>query len=240
MNDTPVSDMPVIPPPEGPRPPEGGGTRALWVGLLTIGLLMVAIALALNVRSSILQAAAVPTATLVPDIPGVLPIEPPRELTDFSLPATTGGNLQLSDLRGRWVLMFFGFTHCPDFCPLTLGKFKQIQSTLESDGIGVPFSYVLVSVDPARDTPEVLQAYVSRFDPTFIGLSGDNDVLTGIAQDYGLFWELNTDEGPDYTVTHSTASYLIDPEGRLHSIYTFDAPINNMVQNIREAIRDED
>jgi protein SCO1/2 len=204
----------------------------LWVGLLLIGVLLVAIAFTLNLREQRALASIPPT--LAPDIPGALPLEEARALTDFTLPATTGGPLSLSDWRGRWVLVFFGFTHCPDFCPLTMAKFKGVQAELEARGVGVPLTYAMISVDPARDTPDVLRDYLARFDPTFVGLSGDQAVLASIAEEYGLFWQLNTAQGENYTVDHSTSSYLIDPDGRLRVVYTFDASAANMALSIDE------
>ncbi|MCG8350106.1 MAG: SCO family protein, partial [Chloroflexales bacterium] len=99
------------------------------------------------------------------------PIEPPRQLTDFSLPGSTGETLSLSDLRGKMVLVYFGYTFCPDFCPMTLADFARIKQELGAQADQVVF--MMISVDAERDTPEVLARYMSAFDEDFIGLTGD-------------------------------------------------------------------
>lgn len=209
----------------------GKGAQLFWLGILLSGLLIMGIVVLLNLRETL---RAQPTPTLPPDRPGVLLIDPPRELTSFTLPANSGVEMSLSDLAGRYTLLFFGYTYCPDFCPLTLTKFRQIKSILGEQGEAI--NYVFVSVDPARDTPERLSQYIRRFDPAFIGLSGVQETLAQIAPDYGLYWELRTGEGENYPVDHSTASYLIDDQGRLAAIFTFEAAVNDIAETIREAL----
>jgi protein SCO1/2 len=191
---------------------------------ILIGALILGIVLMGGLLLTRLQQAAVipPTPTFAPSIPGITPIEPGREVVDFTLP-TIDGDLSLSDLRGGYTLMFFGYTHCPDFCPLTLAEFKRVKGLLGDDAERVNFLYI--SVDPARDTPQVVGEYVRRFDAEFLGMSGDEAVLTQITPDYGLYYELRTDEGrgDNYLVDHSTASYLIDPQRRLRAVFSYDA-----------------
>ena len=188
---------------------EAKNTRNLLLGLLVCGVLLIGIVAVLNVRQSLQTAT--PTPTFAPDLPNVTPIDPPQELADFTLPSGSGDPLSLSSLRGKYTLLFFGYTHCPDYCPLTLAQWKQIKSGLGSDAERINFLFI--SVDGARDTPEVLSRYLSRFDPVFLGMSGDDVTLTQIGTEYGLYYQLNTDEGADYSVDHSTAEYLIDPAG---------------------------
>lgn len=213
------------------------GGRTTLLGLVLIGVLLLAIAILLNLRQTVLNAPQ-PTAPQVPDT-GITPVEPGMELQDFTLPGNTGEDVSLSDWRGDYALLFFGYSHCPDFCPNTLAEFTQIADALGEDAERVRF--VFVSVDGERDTPEVLDEYVSRFDPSFTGLQGNEETLGQIAGEYGLQYELHTDdadENGNYAVDHTTYSYLIDPEGRLRAIISYsadDEDITAYIQSLMQA-----
>jgi protein SCO1/2 len=158
-----------------------------------------------------------PTAT---PRPGTV-LEPPKEIGDFTLTSHTGDPLSLSDLRGKVVLLFFGYTHCPDVCPMTLAEFKQVKRELGDAADRVAF--VFASVDGERDTPERLAAYVGAFDPDFIGLTGDEAALREIGRDYGLFFQRTTYDNTqaDYLVDHTASSFVVGPEGRLRIVYPY-------------------
>lgn len=158
-----------------------------------------------------------PTAT---PRPGTV-LDPPKEIGDFTLTSHTGDPLSLSDLRGKAVLLFFGYTHCPDVCPMTLSEFKQVKRELGDAADRAAF--VFVSVDGARDTPERLAAYVGAFDPDFIGLTGDEAALRQIGRDYGLFFQRSAYDNTqaDYLVDHTASSFVVGPEGRLRIIYPY-------------------
>ncbi len=147
----------------------------------------------------------------------------PIALQDFTLPGNRGDAMRLSDSNGKWRLLFFGYTHCPDFCPITLAEFTQIKEMLGEQADHIEF--VFVSVDGVRDTPELLTGYIERFDPAFIAFSGDDATLAQIQQDYGLFYQRaeNASSPENYLIDHSTRSYLIDPEGNLISTFTYDS-----------------
>jgi protein SCO1/2 len=166
-------------------------------------------------------------------------VDPPKQLIDFELPSNTGKNVKLSDFRGKPVLMFFGYTHCPDFCPATMGEFKQVKQKLGDQGDDVAF--VFVSVDGERDTPAVLDRYVKNFDPTFIGLSGTSDRLKPIAKDYGLYAKKNTDVATanEYLVDHTVATYLIDQQGRLRSFYPFEATSDTLANDVQVLLKEQ-
>jgi protein SCO1/2 len=203
---------------------------ALMLGIVLMGALLLA-------RAP--QAAVVPpTPTFAPDTPGVTPLEPPAEVTDFTL-STIDGDLSLSELGDGYTLLFFGYTHCPDFCPLTLAEFTRVKALLGEAAERVNFLYI--SVDPARDTPEIVGEYVRRFDPAFLAMSGDEATLTQIAPDYGLYYDLRTDEGrgDNYLVDHSTASYLIDPQRRLRAIFSYDAQPEAISGHIETVLADD-
>ena len=206
-------------------------TRNFLVGFLICGLLLVGITFMLNFRQSVLNA---PTAVPATPLPGVIELDPPRELVDFTLPASTGATVSLSELQGKYTLLFFGYTHCPDFCPTTLAHWQQMKRELGE--LGDQLNYIFISVDGERDTPDLLQRYLSRFDPAFVGLSGEPETLAEIAPDYGLEYILNTEEGENYSVSHTTRTYLIDPQGRLISVFSFDVPQDVIVGAIQEAV----
>ncbi|MEI2618716.1 MAG: SCO family protein [Thermomicrobiales bacterium] len=166
-------------------------------------------------------------------------IDPPREMPDFTLTSDSGQPLRLSDLRGTPVLLFFGFTHCPDVCPTTLGEFRQIKAKMGEKGEQARF--VFISVDGSRDTPESLAAYLHAFDPAFIGLTGDEELVRTIGKDYYVYFErvtlgTATAAGENYTVDHTTYSYLIDADGRLRVIYPFQAPTQMIADDIKSLL----
>ena len=201
--------------------------KTLHLAALAIGLLALA---ACSPGAS--EAPATP-ATAAPAVSFVIPtddglageeIVPPLQLTDFTLPASTGGDLSLSEITGsgQWTMLYFGYLNCPDFCPLTLAEFKQIKELLGDQADQVAFLFV--SVDGERDTPEAVTEYIERFDHEFIAFSGDDATLAQIQQDYGLFYQRveNAASPENYMVDHSTRSYLIDPEGNLRSTFIYN------------------
>lgn len=171
--------------------------------------------------------------------------EPPVALQDFTLPASTGTTLSLrADLGAdeHWTLLFFGYTHCPDFCPTTLADFRQIKRVLGDDA--AKLNFVFVSVDAERDTPEVLARYLKPFDPTFIGLAADTDTLERIKSDYGLYYAVRKNaaspQNPDlYPVDHSTRTYLIDSEGRLRASFAYNTGIDVVTAQIQRVMAAE-
>ncbi len=204
----------------------------LLVGFVLIGVLVLAIALVMALRSQL------PEPSLTQDDSGNLRAgegiiaveETPVALTNFTLPASTGNDLSLNDLQGKHALVFFGYSNCPDFCPLTLGEFTQIKGNLGD--LGDDLYYVFISVDGERDTPQVLAEYLARFDPSFIGLQGNDGVLEPIANEYHLSYTLNTDErdaNNRYTVDHTTSTYVIDPMGNLVATISYNSDVESIV-----------
>ncbi len=174
-----------------------------------------------------------PTAT---PLPGTV-LDPPKEVADFTLTRHTGQPMSLSDLRGKAVMLFFGYTYCPDVCPTTLAEFKRVKQQLGADADRVAF--VFVSVDGARDTPERLAQYVTAFDPGFIGLTGPEADLRRIAQDYGVFFQRATydDAQTGYLVDHTASSFVVDPEGRLAIVFPYQTDPAVMVQRVRALLK---
>ncbi len=173
-----------------------------------------------------------PTPTAVPQ--GVNILEPPNGLNDFTLTSQANKPLKLSDLKGKLALMTFGYTNCPDVCPITLAKFKQIKAQLAGDAGRINF--VFISVDGVRDTPGVLTTYLNQFDPAFIGLTGDEQTMRKVGQDYFISFETDHQAGAQYLVTHSSYSFLVDSEGRLSRIYAYETPAEVIAADIRQVL----
>jgi protein SCO1/2 len=133
---------------------------------------------------------------------------------DFKLPDTEGRVRGIQDFRGKAVVVFFGYTQCPDACPTTLAEIAEAKKLLGADGARV--QPVLISLDPERDTPQLLKAYVGNFGPDFIALRGTPEQTAAVAKDFKVFYRKVEGRTPgSYTLDHSAASYAYDPEGRL-------------------------
>ena len=133
---------------------------------------------------------------------------------DLSLTDVNGQTRTLKDFAGKVVVVFFGYTQCPDVCPTTLTELVEVKRLLGAQGEQV--QGVFVSLDPERDTPEVLKAYMANFDPSFVALSGNADQLATVAKDYKVYYKKVEGKTPStYTLDHSAASYIYDPQGRL-------------------------
>lgn len=148
-------------------------------------------------------------------------VNPPIQVQDFQAPASDATITRLSDTDGTWRMIFFGYMHCPDFCPLTLVDYRQVKSMLGDAAEDV--SFIFISVDAVRDTPEVIHDYLANFDPTFIGFSVDDATLSRIQPDYDFYYSrrMAADSLAVYTVDHSTRSYLLDPDGVLRASFAY-------------------
>lgn len=133
---------------------------------------------------------------------------------DFSLTDHTGKLRHLSDFHGKVVTVFFGYTQCPDVCPTTLATMAEVLRLLGAEASKV--QVLFVTVDPERDTPELLSQYVPAFNPHFLGLYGDMATTAAVARDFKVVYKKQGDiTGPNYTVDHSAGTYVYDPAGRL-------------------------
>ncbi|HVY07077.1 MAG TPA: SCO family protein [Burkholderiales bacterium] len=133
---------------------------------------------------------------------------------DFSLTDQNGKRRALQDFRGQVVVMFFGYTHCPDVCPTTLAELAGAVRKLGKSAEKV--QVLLVTVDPDRDTPEIMGKYVSAFNPTFLALRGDADETSRVAKEFKVIYQKVAGPRPEtYTMDHSAGSYVFDPQGRL-------------------------
>ena len=139
----------------------------------------------------------------------------------FALPDHNGVQRSLADFKGKAVVVFFGFTQCPDVCPTALADLAEVKRLLGPQGDKL--QGIFVSVDPERDTPEVLKAYMANFDPGFLALRPSMDQLPDVAKGFKVFYKKV--EGPtptSYTIEHSAGSYVFDPQGRVR-LYTRQA-----------------
>jgi protein SCO1 len=160
-------------------------------------------------------------------------INPPVTAYDFNLIDGSGQPFRLSDQRGSLVLIFFGYTKCPDFCPAVLGEMTQIHRRLGKDADRVRF--VFITVDPDRDTSEVLGRYVSTFHPDFHGLTGSEPELEQVWKNYWVYREISEQSrsAVGYLVDHTTRTYLVDKEGNLRLSYQFGTPTDDYLDDMR-------
>jgi len=165
------------------------------------------------------------------------PVRPVQLAPDFLLTNQDGQPTRLSDFRGRVVMIFFGYTYCPDVCPTTLATLKLARAKL-SEAERPAVQVIFISVDPERDTPELLNRYLAAFDPSFVGLTGEPDVISATAKAYGVFYQKEYNEsGTGYLVTHSALTYAIDKRGQLVRIYPYNTSARDFVADLRRLIK---
>jgi len=154
----------------------------------------------------------------------------------FSLIDQDGERRSDEDFRGRHMLVFFGFTYCPDICPTTLSILSAALNDIGplADDI-VP---IFISVDPARDTPEILKPYLSAFGPEFVGLTGTKEEVDVAVGAYRAFYRIPDSEGDDYLVDHSTIIYLMDAEGKFVTNYDLNMGPAAIATDLRRRISD--
>lgn len=141
----------------------------------------------------------------------------------------------LEDFRGKVVVVFFGFTHCPDVCPSTLAKWAEVGKRLGDDANRM--QVLFVTVDPERDTPEVLSRYVPAFDPSFIGLYGDAEAIKRTAKEFKVVYQKQAGETPEsYTIDHSAGTFVYDPQGNVRLFVRHDQPVEDLVHDIRQLL----
>jgi protein SCO1/2 len=166
-----------------------------------------------------------PPAFKLTDITGA-PFGHELNLTDHNGKART-----LEDFRGKVVTVFFGFTHCPDVCPTTLAEMSTVMRELGPDGQKV--QVLFITVDPERDTPQVLQKYVPSFHPGFLGLYGDADALARTAREFKIVYQKQALPGGGYSVDHSAGTYIFDAEGRLRLYASYGSGAAKLLHDIR-------
>ena len=160
----------------------------------------------------------------------VLPVRTP--ISEFSLVDHDGTAINQDVFKGQWDLVFFGFTNCPDICPITLQILSVAKQQLEQQG-QVPLPrIVLVSVDPDRDTPEKMASYLSNFGDGNLGVTGDIDEIRQLTDGLGIFFEKRAGETEFYNVDHSAVVIVIDPDGQFHALFGSPHKIENFVNDL--------
>lgn len=150
--------------------------------------------------------------------------------TDFRLYDPEGKERTLADFRGSAVLIFFGFTQCPDVCPTALARAVEVKQLLGTDGERL--QTLFVTIDPERDTPEVLKAYTAAFDPSFVGLSGDMQRIAEVAKDFKVYYK-KVPTGASYTMDHTSLSYVYDTQGKLRLALRHQQTAQEFADDIR-------
>jgi len=146
----------------------------------------------------------------------------PKPLSSFNLIDHNGDAFTRENLLGKWTFLFFGYTHCPDVCPMTLSVLSSVYNGIdEESGDGVGEQVVFLSVDPVRDTPAKLADYMAFFNEKFIAVTGSKEEIDEFSEQYGAGYILGEETSPgEYSVNHTSAIFLIDPKGRLVALFS--------------------
>ena len=188
----------------------------LWMGLLTGAMLLVALngcqPKPISFKNTDITGSALSANFVLKDADGT-----PRSMSDFA---------------GKVVVLFFGYTQCPDVCPTTLQTFAQVMDQLGDDSKKV--QVVFITIDPKRDTPALLKEYVPQFNPSFIGLTGNNEEIANLAKSMRIYYQ-KVDGATDntYTYDHTAGAYVFDPKGQLRLLIKHGQPVPDIVPDIQ-------
>ena len=191
--------------------------------------LIIAILLGSALAAGIFVATKV-SAPAEPQSAFIIPI--PGELPEFSLVDQTGALVNTDTFRGQWDLVFFGFTNCPDICPTTLQTLANVRRELIEAGSESLPRIVLVSVDPERDTPEILGQYVDYFGDDNLAVTGDLEELSKLTKTLGIYFEKVPGEDGNYSVDHSAAVLVIDPNGEFSALFSAPHVVANYLHDL--------
>lgn len=170
-----------------------------------------------------------------PSFHGVL-IQSPQPVSDFALTSHSGEEVHLKDFRGQVVLIYFGYTFCPDACPATMNELKTMREELgdRADRVQV----LMVTVDPERDTPEALAEYLGHFDDAFLGLTGTEEQILAAATPLGVYYSKSEGSAATgYLVDHTTSLVAVDQDGYLRLIYSHGTPGEDIAEDMRYLTR---
>jgi len=182
-----------------------------------------ALAAGIFVATKLNEPAALQTAFAIPQ---------PNPLPDFSLLDQTGQRVNADTFRGQWDLVFFGFTNCPDVCPTTLQILANVKRELIDAGAKTLPRIVLVSVDPERDTPELLRQYVDYFGDGNLGVTGELEGIKTFTAALGIYFEKAPTADGDYSVNHSAAVLVINPDGEFAALFSAPHIVANYVHDL--------
>ena len=153
---------------------------------------------------------------------------------DFSLTDTSGEKVSLATYQGKWLLLFFGFTYCPDICPTTMLNMSATLKTMGEAAKNV--QPIFITIDPERDTPGALKEYLANFGDNIVGLSGTPDEIAAVAKGYGIYYQKRPLDDGSYTMDHSTAVYLVSPEGAYVRPYLPDVEPDEFAKQLLAAM----
>jgi protein SCO1 len=168
----------------------------------------------------------------------------PRGVAGTALASAIGGPFRLTDqngktvtdtdLRGKWSLIYFGYTHCPDACPTALNDISIALEQLGPKRDAV--RPVFITVDPERDTPDALKAYVTSFDAPILALTGTAEEVAQAAKAYRVYYAKHPEAGGDYSMDHSSVIYVMDPQGRLTATFTHESPPEQIAERLKKLL----
>lgn len=157
--------------------------------------------------------------------------------TGFSLTDHNGQPRTLADFKGQAVVVFFGFTQCPDVCPTSMVELAEAKRLLGSDGERL--QGLFISVDPERDTPEIMKQYMASFDPSFLALFAAPDALPALAKSYRIYYKKVEGKTPtSYTMDHSAGSYVYDPQGRIRLYHRYGSGAQALADDVKKLLKD--
>lgn len=208
-----------------------------WL-FVTIGFILLAIIFVLIYIGYLMLSAPEDELDILSSSDGVTVIEPAKAIDNFSMTKQDGETIALSDLGDKYALISFGFTHCPDVCPTTLGDMRSIHERL--DALADDIHFVFISVDGERDTPEVLSEYFQtlQVDSFMIGMTGTETEARHAGVGFGIDFILHEpDEFGNYQVDHTAGMFLVDKDSRWLRRYTFGTAISRIVEDLQELIQ---
>lgn len=179
-------------------------------------------------------AAACAAATIACLSPAVATVSPPPVSGQFALSTLDGHDVTMADYHGKWLLIYFGYTFCPDVCPATLTELGQALKELGPRAAHV--QALFITVDPVRDKPVVMARYLKAFDPRIIGLRGDGDETQAAAKNFHVYYRARTLGGGEYAVDHSSYIYVFDPHGKFVALLAPDAPGHKIADDVKRLV----
>ena len=156
---------------------------------------------------------------------------------DIQLPDHNGQQRSLKDFKGKVAVVFFGYTQCPDVCPTTMQEMAEVKRMLGKDGDRL--QAIFVTVDPERDTADMLKAYMGNFDPSFLALRGTPEQTAAVAKDFKIYFKKVDGKTPtSYTMDHSAGSYIYDTQGRLRVYYRYGSGVEALAADVRTLLKE--
>ena len=148
-----------------------------------------------------------------------------------------GQQRSIKDFQGKVVVVFFGYTQCPDVCPTSMQEMAEVKKMLGADGERL--QPIFITVDPERDTPEMLKAYMANFDPSFLALVGNAEQTAALAKEFKIYYKKAEGKTPtSYTMDHSAGSYIYDTQGRLRVYYRYGSGAEALAHDVKQLLKE--